>query len=68
MIARVEIPPPWGLILGAHTTLRYLLSFAILCLCVTLVQAAGFIFIEVPPDASGPALRRCVVALRCTDR
>jgi len=41
-------------------TLRHLISFAILCLWVTLAQAAGFSFIEVPPDASGPALRGAV--------
>jgi predicted dienelactone hydrolase len=41
-------------------TLRNLLSFSALCLSITLAQAAGFSFIEVPADANGPALHGAV--------
>jgi len=41
-------------------TLRNLLAFSVLSLSITLVQAAGFSFIEVPADASGQALRGAV--------
>ena len=41
-------------------TLRNLLAFSVLSLSITLVQAAGFSFIDVPADANGPALRGAV--------
>ena len=41
-------------------TLPQLLSVATLCLASALTQAAGFSFIEVPADASGPALHGAV--------
>lgn len=41
-------------------TVSRLLSFALLCFSTTLVHAAGFTFIQVPADQSGPALRGAV--------
>lgn len=41
-------------------TLRDFLCAATLCLSAALAQAAGFRFIEIPPDANGPALHGAV--------
>lgn len=41
-------------------TLTRFITLAALCLSTTVAHAAGFSFIEVPPDESGPALRGAV--------